>query len=290
MPEGNAAGVRIIGKSHWTGQGTEFPRELVHQALDDEFYARAGVYILWGEDDEGGLPNVYVGESGKADERLRTHSSQNDPNSWSKGIVFVSTDNSLNKAHALHIEARLCELANRAKRCQLRNTQNPKPPILSAADLADAEAFLFDVLLCLPIIGASFFEKPRNKTEALKFTEKKADGRGYESAGDFVVLEGSIGVGDSDLADSMPQGSRRLRQDLIHKGVMVAQNGAFRFDDDFPFNSPSQAASVLGGANYNGRDHWKNEHGNSLNEIERLLFEATVAVKGPVDKDTGDPM
>ena len=280
MPEGDATGVRIIGKSHWTGQGTVFTRELAHQALDDELLARAGVYILWGEDDDGGLPHVYVGESGKADERLRTHSSHKDPTSWSKGVVFISTDNSLNKAHALHIEAQLCDLADRAKRCQLQNTQKPRPPTLSDADKADAEAFLSDILLCLPIIEVSFFEKLAarpNKADDLEFKGKGTDAIGYESAGKFVVRKGAIGVGDDDLVDSMPKGANRLRQDLISRSALKANNGAYELMEDFPFNSPSQAAAVLAGASYNGRDHWKNKDGKSLNEIElsRLRSAAT---------------
>ena len=263
-------GFRIVGKSHWTGQGTLFPRPLIDEALDDDLASRAGVYILWGTDEAGGLPQAYVGESGNAAERLQNHSKYSQNDFWTKGMVFSSTDHSLNKAHVLHIEARLFQLAKDANRCRLMNTNQPALPALSQADRADAESFLSDLLMCLPIVGVNFFETvtaTTDETNDLYFNEKGTDATGYESPEGFMVRKGSTSVGNQQVTESMAEGARKLRQDLIDEEVMQSQGDKYEFLTDYPFNSPSQAAGVLAGASYNGLDVWKDKNGDSLNTI-----------------------
>ena len=80
------------------------------------------------------------------------------------------------------------------------NDNDPQMPALSDADKADAELYLADMLLCLPIVGVSFFEKPRRETAGKSrelFLSSKSKGiraYGYEAAGGFVVLAGSQAV------------------------------------------------------------------------------------------------
>ena len=109
-------------------------------------------------------------------------------------MVFTSKDGSLNKANVKYLEAQLVERALAAKRCDLENGNIRQEASLPEADRADAERFLADLLLCLPLVGASFFEIPRSQERAgseLILEAKGTRALGYESPEGFVVRAGS---------------------------------------------------------------------------------------------------
>ena len=159
IPSDEPEGLRIVEKSNWTGQGLVFPRSLYAEVRKRGELSRTGVYILWGPGEAGQLPRAYVGEADVLLPRLDSHAKHKD--FWTHAVAFTSKDQNLNKAHVQHLEARLVALAAEAKRCELDNGNVPQLPSLSEADAADAEGYLADLLLCLPIVGVSFFEKPR---------------------------------------------------------------------------------------------------------------------------------
>ncbi len=274
VPSGEPEGPRVIEKSNWTGQGLVFPRPLFAEVRSREELNRTGVYVLWGPGRSEQLPRAYVGEGDVLLPRLDSHAKKKD--FWTHGIVFTSKDQSLNKAHVQHLEARLVGLAAEAKRCELDNANNPQMPSLSDADKADAELYLADMLLCLPVVGVSFFEKPREpagKSQDLFLNAKGIQARGYEGTGDFVVRTDSEAV-KNEVASISPSISD-LRKALIKQGVLEDTGTAYRFVQDYPFSSPSNAASVLLGMKSNGRIEWKDAEGRSLKEIQDAAVEGT---------------
>ena len=88
--------------------------------------------------------------------RLDQHAKSKD--FWTHAAVFTSKDQNLNKAHVQYLEARLVTLASEAKRAELDNGNMPRVAALSEADVADADGFLADMLLCLPVVGVTLFE------------------------------------------------------------------------------------------------------------------------------------
>lgn len=96
-----------------------------------------------------------AGEGDPLRPRLDQHQSKKD--FWTMAVSFVSQDEKLNKAHVQHLEARLIQLADTAKRCELDNANTPTLPSLSEMDAAEAEGFLDEILLCLPLMGVSVF-------------------------------------------------------------------------------------------------------------------------------------
>ena len=266
VPSGNPEGTRVIEKSNWTGQGLVFPRTIfTKEVIEREELKRTGVYILWLPGQSGQLPQAYVGE-GDVLKRLRSHEKEKD--FWTHGVAFTSKDQSLNKAHVQHLEARLVELAKEAMRCELKNDQKPNEPSLSAADKADAELYLADMLLCLPVIGVSFFEKPRGlaeKNQDLLLEVKNIKARGFEEAGGFVVRAKSQAVKEETSA--IPTSASNDRKILLDKKILEDVGTAYQLVRDYTFSSPSAAASVLLGRNSNGLVEWKDAQGRSLKEI-----------------------
>ncbi|MCY4588050.1 MAG: GIY-YIG nuclease family protein [Bryobacterales bacterium] len=267
IPSGEPEGPRLVEKSNWTGSGLVFPRSHFAQVRDREELRRPGVYVLFESGGAGQLPKVYVGEGDVLLQRLDSHAKSKD--FWTHGVAFTSKDQNLNKAHVRYLEARLVELADAAKRCVLDNTNIPQEPPLSEADKADAELYLADMLLCLPVIGVSFFERPRKltgKKQDLFLVAKGIQARGFEEPGGFVVRTGSQAV-KNEVA-SIHTYLSDLRKTLLNQGILEDKGTTYRLAQDYFFTSPSTAAGTLLGMASNGRTLWKNADGQSLKEIQ----------------------
>jgi len=267
IPNGEPESLRIVEKSNWTGQGIVFPRAQFVQARQRPELNRTGVYVLWGPGETGLLPRVYVGEGEAVLARLDLHAKQKD--FWTHAAVFISKDQNLNKAHARHLEARLVALAAEAKRCELDNSNVPQLPALSEADAADADGFLGDLLLCLPVVGVSFFEKAEagaTNTRDLFLEAKGIEATGVDSAEGFIVRAGSRAVRHE--VPSIHGYLTELRASLLAQGVLETAGPGYRLTQDYTFSSPSTAAGVLLGRSSNGRMEWKDAKGRTLKEIQ----------------------
>ncbi len=267
IPSGEPESLRIVEKSNWTGQGLVFPRALYAEVRQRSELNRTGVYVLWGPGESGQMLRVYVGEGDLVRPRLDLHAKQKD--FWTHAAVFTSKDQNLNKAHVQYLEARLVELAQDAKRAELDNSNVPQPPALSEADKVDAEGFLGDLLLCLPVVGLSLFEKAKAgaaKSRDMFLRGKGIEGRGVDTSEGFVVRAGSRAVKE-EVASCQAYLSE-LRRSLLQQGVLALAGDVFELTQDYTFNSPSNAASVLLGRNSNGRTEWKDAKGRTLKEIQ----------------------
>ena len=273
IPSGDPDGLRIIEKSNWTGQGLVFPRVQFPEVRNRDELKRTGVYILWGPGESGQLLRVYVGEGDSVLSRLDQHARQKD--FWTHAAVFISKDQNLNKAHVKYIEARLVTLAAEAKRAELDNSNVPQLPVLSEADAADAEGFLADMLLCLPIVGVNVFEKPRGvdrRSREFILRGKSIEARGQETAEGFVVFAGSQAVKDENETPSIHGYLRELRRALVKQGVLEDAGAVYRLTQDYIFSSPSTAAGVVLGRSANGREEWKDGKSRTLKEIQEAAL------------------
>lgn len=84
--------------------------------------------------------------------------------------------------------------------------------------------------------------------------------------------EGIVVLQNSDVADkTKPFGYSTLKEKLIEEEVIVRNElGKLYFAKNHLFESPSAAAAVTLGYSVNGRNVWKDNNGNSLNDIEQL--------------------
>ena len=267
VPAGDPEGLRVIEKSNWTGLGIVFPRSLFAEVRRRKELKCPGVYVLWGPSRSGQLPRAYMGEGDVLLPRLDSHAKNKD--FWTHGVAFTSKDQSLNKAHVQYLEARLVRLADEAKRCELDNANVPQMPSLSDADKADSKLYLADMLLCLPVVGVSFFERPRRptgKNRELFLSAKGIQASGYEGPGGFVVRSDSQAV-KNEVA-SIHAYLSDLRKVLLDQGIFEDTGTAYRLVQDYIFTSPSTAAGVLLGRASNGRTEWKDAKRRSLKEMQ----------------------
>jgi hypothetical protein len=266
LPSGDPDGIKVIEKSNWTGAGLVVPRALFAEAKIRPEFARTGVYLLIGPDESSALPRLYVGEGDPVRPRIEQHAKQKD--FWTHVVIFTSKDQNLNKAHIQHLEARLIALAAAAKRCALDNANTPASPSLSEADAAEAEGFLADTLLCLPVLGYGMFEIPHApaKSTELFLKAKGVVARGHESPDGFVVHKQSQAV-KTEVPSIHPYLSD-LRKQLVKQGVLVARGDFYELTQDYSFASPSTAGGVILGRSTNGRVEWKTASGQTLKSLQ----------------------
>jgi hypothetical protein len=269
LADGVPDGLWIVEKSNWTGVGLMCPRAVYSRLREREELGRTGVYVLVGPSDSGvDRGRVYVGEGDGLRNRLDQHHKGKD--FWTHAVVFVSKDESLNKAHVKYLESRLLGLAQEAQRVELDNGNAPQLPTLSEAETADTEAFLDEMLLIYPVLDVRAFEKITVTGDTASRLHLKGAGgaiaEGKETPEGFVVFEGAI----ARLAStpSMHTYMSNLREKLVADGVLIPVVEGLRFTRDYLFGSPSTAAAVVLGRNANGRMEWKDAGGRTLKEIQ----------------------
>ena len=82
-------------------------------------------------------------------------------------------------------------------------------------------------------------------------------------------MKGSVGR----LENSPSIGSRgKFRQKFLDSDVVEKQDGRIIFLKDHLFNAPSTAALSLIGQRINGWTAWKNEAGQTLDELKRQSY------------------
>jgi hypothetical protein len=276
LVDGIPDGVRIVEKDNWNGRGVVCPRPLLSAAQKRDEFGKPGIYVLIGSsENDDGLPVVYIGEGDPVRERLLSHDAKKD--FWTQAIFFTG---SLNKAHIRHLESRLIALAKAAKRCILDNSNQPTLPTLSEMDEASAETFLEAVRLCFGVLGFGFFEQPKaliEKSTSAQITikpdlftvqGKSIKATGYQSPNGFVVLQGSMAAAQN--TPSLAKGRMALRKRLIETGILVGSGDHLSFSQDYEFSSASAAACICLGRSANGRTEWKNQSGQSLNDLAAI--------------------
>ena len=272
LPGGDPDGLRTIEKSNWSGAGIVIPRALITEARQRREASRTGVYVLVGPPEDSGLPRIYVGEGDPIKPRLEQHAAKKD--FWTSCIAFTSKDEILNKAHVQFLESRLVELATKAKRCLLDNSNVPALPSLSESDAADAEGFLSEILLCCPLLGLSVFSAtstPQKSGKMLYLAGKGTKAQGMETSEGLLVQAGSGSA--KGEAPSCSQYIRALRATLLSNGVLKPAGEGYVFTQDYMFNSPSTAAGVVLGRSANGRIEWKSKTGKTLKDLQEAQAE-----------------
>ena len=297
IPSGEPDGLRIIGMSNWDGKGIVFPRSIFQHIRQREELQNAGVYILWGGSESSSLPQVYIGESDSPGPERRVSSHASGPQEkdfWTHAIAFTSER--LNKAHTLYLESRLIQIASEAKRCNLDNSQTPLVRKLDIFTELQAEGFLKNMRLCLPILGVDFFEMPRvpqhvqnagglhiradlsasdellpqlpsMSPELLYLRESRASGQGYDGP-EFVVLSGAKGTRHhTEAFQTNYHSAYQLREELLALGVLIEDGEEIQLTQDYSFTAPSTAAAVLMGVQVNGLIAWKDGAGRTLKDI-----------------------
>jgi predicted GIY-YIG superfamily endonuclease len=270
LVDGIPSGVITAEIMNWTGKFTVAPRSQLADLAQRDELKRTGIYILAGQNPKDPTQEVvYIGESDNIWKRLAQHNSDSNKEFWSKTIVVTSKDENLTKAHVRYLESRLIQIATQAQRVKVVNGTNPEITSLPEPDIADMEYFLEQIQMILPVLGFSFAiplpqsnipqitDKDTFASPVFVFNYAGTSATAQEINGEFIVFEGSTArkAHTNSLADSYLQ----IREKLLKEGKLKDSSNPdyWVFAQNVPFQSPSTAANIVGGASLNGRQHWK---------------------------------
>lgn len=264
LEEENPNGIIECSVDDWFGISYKVPRNKLKEASSLDYINNTGVYILFGDDENTAEKIAYIGEAEDIYNRLSQHNKNKD--FWNECIIFVSKDNSLNKAHIKYIEHELYEMSKKANRYIIKNESNPTKSSLSNADEIRAEKFVSKIKIIANMFGYKLFislvDKNDEEDKTLHLTNNGIEyAKGLLTDEGFVVLKGSKvkeGVFDS-LSPSLNGffNKERSSTDLVDNVYI----------NDHLFSSPSMAAIAILGRNANGYAEWKNKDNVSLKKI-----------------------
>ncbi len=291
LMDGEANGRIKCTIRNWTGIAYKIPRTALEKCKDRDDLKQSGVYFLFGGPDETGKKVVYIGQAGTRKNgegilnRLLEHKRNPEKDYWNEAIAFTTSDKSLGATEISYLENRFCNLALNAKRCIVKNANDPSLGNFTEEIESEMETFIDYAKLIMGTLGQELFE-PLNKTVikepeniSTKDTEEavllhlertikgigKVEADGAQTAKGFVVLQGSYISSVED--DTIPSTVRERR-----KKAHIDENCILQ--EDLLFTSPSYAAMFVIGKSANGLTSWKTAEGKTLKSLEAGSDEA----------------
>jgi len=234
LADGSVTGIRHAELINWTGQAISCPRNRIAELSSWGEIKRPGVYILFGYDDEASQAIAYIGEAENVQDRLQSHVANKD--FWNEVIFFTNKDENLTKAHVKYLESRFIQLATKAKRYKLDNSNVPQEPSLPRSDRDSMEEFIEQARGLIGALGHRILEPlaqnpiivPNTTIEALGpyaknektltgtklfLSIKNITAEAILTDEGVVVIAGSLVA--KDIRDSLSLGYRKLREKLI---------------------------------------------------------------------------
>jgi len=275
LMDGDPSGRVSCQLSNWSGIAYKIPRIKIKDSSNIDYIEKPGVYLLFGKD-ENNKNKIYIGEAEPVYKRLTEHISQKD--FWNETIIFVSQSFDLNKAKIKHIENILYEKAKSVNRYSIENSNIPTKSTIDKSDEAEMEEFIDNILLLTSSLGHKVFEdlvdktvinQPKKNVFYIKAAkgDRECNAKGIATSTGFVVLKDSLIA--KKTVPALGKTYEKIRNELIHSGIIIEKNGKYIFNDDYEFPSASTAARIVMGRSANGLNEWKLENGKTLKETEQ---------------------
>jgi hypothetical protein len=261
LPTGEPRGIRIADITTRLVLAVLIPRSELAAGKTRWELDHPGVYFLFGEDEDGAKPIVYIGQTEDARKRFDSHNKTK--TFWKTAVFCVSKSQNFTQAHIRYLEWYCMQRAKDVGRYALDNGQLPpnsthvtEPMIAELLDIFDTMRMLISTL------GYPVFEpivKPSTPSHLFFVRGGGSDGKGELVEDGFVVFEGSRAR--IEIVPSATSALKPQRDKLIASGVMEERDGEYIFTQDFLFSSPSTAAAIVLGRSANGWIEWKDDHG-----------------------------
>lgn len=268
-PSGEPRGLRIAEITRAIIQAVVVPRSCLQEAVARTELAGAGLYFLLGESEPGVLPPAYVGEAEECAERLKQHHKGKE--FWSVAVALVSRTGSLHEGPRKLLEWMSIEKAIGAGRYQLENATAGSRPQLPESIRSDVADMFETTEVLLGTLGFPIFEPvggdAADAKEVFYCKRGGAQAKGVFNNNGFVVLQGSLARVEPSLSTHDTIEPRR--EALLGSGVLSPTKGGYRFERDWAFPTPSAAAQIVCGGAANGWTEWKNDQGQTLDDVYR---------------------
>ena len=249
-------------------------QDLLEHCPEAKFQA---VYLIVGEDEQG-TPTVYVGKTRRMALRLKEHGKGGRKDYWKNVLYFVTKDNSLSSTEIEYLEWMLIRKATEAGNYQLDNgnkgcREEPRVEVAERSDFAD---YYNQIVALTEVLGyGGIFNRIQTENAGQEEVYHCESAKGGVSArliarnDGFYVLAGSVCA--MNLSESGRKNAALVhqRERLRNTGVLKRQDGKLLFAQDYKFQSPSGAATLIYGRNMNGWETWRSASGKTLDECLR---------------------
>ncbi len=239
------------------------PRANLSSVIGRQEFKTPAFYILLGENDTMN-PEAYIGETESFKDRVKDHDSKKD--FWQKALVFISKDEAMTKVDVQYLEHCAFAEAKLANRYSLGyNKQTPKAPNLPEHQKDSIDEFFEDIKFLTSFVGCNIFDVVKEKDKHIFYTKGRGcNARGFYDGAGFTVLKGSILAKDS--VQSLRWGEKRSQ---MLSELAKADGDKFILEFDKTFTSPSTASDFCIGSSNNGWIVWKDDNGQTLDDIYR---------------------
>ena len=268
LPDGSPTSIREAEITNRLVKAILFPRNKLEEVSRREMVHYTGVYFLFGIDEDGSKPIVYIGEGEDCFKRIQDHNRKKD--FWSYCIVVATKTNEYTKTDVKYLEHYCLGQAEKVGRYKIENgkdSQRPSVPETREHDLLD---YFETIKILLATLGYPLFEdlrKLKSDKETLYCKGKEASAQGNMVDDGFIVFKGSkANKAETATAGIWVSGSRKK---LIDSKILVEDCGVLVFKEDYVFGSPSTAAATVLGRRANGWTEWKNKEGKTIDELFR---------------------
>lgn len=262
---GQPDGIRSIRRHLSTMTTYVIPRPLLSEAKKLTGINRPGIYYLISETDDNKIAQIYIGQTRNGVSRLDDHNRSK--NFWNKAIMFLADNKTFSLDMISGLEAYVINKTTESNRYKVENSVNPRYEI-DEYDLPLIEEVYEEIKFIMATQGYKMEHAKTSLNEAniLHTTRNRIHALGIYDGDQFEVLEGS----QIDLSRTC--NSKKVetqRQTAVQNGNIVKNGEHYILNVSISFASPSTAAMFVLGGSTNGWIEWKNNSGQTLDELFR---------------------
>jgi hypothetical protein len=262
LPDGTLEGIRVIELSDSSIKAFVIPRLELKNAKVREELLRPSIYFLVSSSDSLG----YIGESENFFHRVKNH--DQNKQFWDVAIAIVSTTNSLEKSDVKYLESLAVERAQSGS-MSIENKTVPIRNNVHEFKLHILQKILDDTQLILTSLGYDILSSPDIKEDVWYCKSKKTEVRAQFRGDKFVILQGSI----IDKSHS-PSWATKWSKSLAEREEIFEKYGrdlgdTVELTENVAFKSPNHAGGFATGHNINAWVTWKDESGQTMDEVMR---------------------
>ena len=268
LPDGSPTSIKEAEITNRLIKAILFPRNKIQEASKREIVHFTGIYFLFGYDEEGINPTVYIGEGENCFKRIQSHNRNKD--FWTHCVIITTKTDEYTKTDVKFLEHFCLEIASKVNRYKTDNDTGSKKPSLSESREYDLLDNFETAKILIATLGYPIFQEKRiSKTSKDLFQCKGKDAfaKGELIDDGFLVFKG----GKCNLKESKTAGNWiiNMRTKLIDNNILKAEKDVYVFQSDYIFNSPSAAAGTILARRANGWIEWKKNDGKTLDELKR---------------------
>lgn len=262
LPDGTLEGPRIIELSESSIKAFVIPRLRITDVKDKSELIQPALYFLFSADTSQG----YIGESENFYHRVKNH----DQNKqwWDVVVAIISPTNSLEKSDVKYLESLAVERAKGGS-MQIDNKTTPIRNNVHEFKVHSLQRILDDIQLILTSLGYDALSVPEKAEQIWYCRTKKTDAKAVFRGDKFVILADSIiDITKSDTwAKSYPSANQFRNE--VFKTKSIIKDEIVILKENIPFGSPNIAGGFASGRNVNAWTTWKNESGQTMDEVMR---------------------